>query len=420
MAITRDKAVSGEELQALLDEFESMTTVVEGKLSYTDFHPLERFADMLPDAFSVTPPLPRSQAMKLFSDALKAARRSGPLTSDSLLDHARRLEAERRDRRRERYTLWTKVRGRTTPEEEFSFAWDGVDVSITTRLAKWMHIEPYDNTGLGHVAPDAPAGSAYAIMTCDERDEEEAVNRMLEALQVVMALMNAYEARGRRTWLAGRRWTAGKLHLGPYHFVFKGRSFQGRSGTWYNPRYDEATWLDREPPVSDYAPHVPNVRLAIEALGGHPLRRELAGALVLMQDAFETTDGNHRLLRFWAALEKLYVLEGGRGQSNQQVIRRAAFADADHLLTSWRLRHVSRVRNEWVHARGHDGAHLSLGQELQDILTRHVLYWIFEGRDFASHAALLSYVDLPRHDADLLAMRAAVDRRLALNRERDS
>ncbi|WP_182913975.1 hypothetical protein, partial [Sphingobium terrigena] len=189
----------------------------------------------------------------------------------------------------------------------------------------------------------------------------------------------------------------------------------GKNRIWYDPNYNEKAWNAQQPEFKKYLKIAKYTRKALFALGNHPLKQMLVTALQLAQDAFEARDGNHRLLRFWAALEKIYVEESARERSNQKVIDRATFADDEYQLTKWQLSHIARLRNEHVHARGHEDAFMEQSQMLRDILTRHVLYWIFQGHDFEKHEDLLAYVDLPRDDNSLKAMNKMIDRRLKLN-----
>lgn len=298
------------------------------------------------------------------------------------------------------------------------FKWGDVSIRLCGQLPKWLRLAPFYNSSIGAVVPDTPTRSGYIILSCHERKEDDAVDRMLDALNLLMALMNIYQTRGSWTIKSGNNWTAGQLRMGPFQFVFQDRKFLGENRIWYDPNYDEAAWNAQHPSLEKYLQIVPFTRKALSALNSHPLKHVLVPALQISQDAFEASEGNHRLLRFWTALEKIYVEDGARDRSNQKVIDRATFSDTDYHLTRWRLGHISRLRNEHVHARGHGDAFMEQSQVLRDLFTRHILHWIFHGRTFDSHEELLAYVDLPRADEALKRARKLVDRRLALNRNK--
>ncbi|WP_174688468.1 hypothetical protein [Sphingopyxis witflariensis] len=419
MPINRnDKVVSNEQLQAFFDDFESSSTVLEGGgLSFPSLQANGYWNEILPDAFIVKPALRRSAAIRLFRRALYQSRRDGPLTAESIRKRADEIHRSDRAVRLKNFTLWTKIRVTGMDDaQNLKFKWGDVSIRITAQLPKWLRLDPFQHASIGPVDPSEPALSGYAILSCRERLEEDAVDRMLDAFQLLMALMNIYETRGNWTIMSGNNWTAGQLRMGPFQFVFQERKSLGKNRIWYDPNYSERAWNEHLPDFSKYLEVAPFTRQALAALTNHPLKRVLVSALQLVQDAFEARDGNHRLLRFWTALEKLYVEDWAPDRSNQKVIDRATFADDEHLLTRWQLSHVARLRNEHVHARGHEDAFMQQAQMLRALLTRHLLHWIFHGRDFDKHEALLAYVDLPRDDNALKAMRKIINRRLNLNR----
>lgn len=421
MAIKRNsKLVPDEQLNAFFRDFESASKVLEdGRLSFPNFPAISHLLEIIPDAFIIKPALQRSAAIQLFRKALYQSRREGVLTAEAVIERAQKIHVNDRAVSFKKFTLWTKIRARRMDEApNLRFKWGQVSIRTVARLPKWLQLKPFETSDFGQVDPSHPAGSGYVILSCNERLEDDAVGTMLEALHLWMALLNLYDTRGSWTIMAGNNWTAGQLRAGPYQFVFKERQFLGKSHIWYDPNYNEKAWNEHLPMFENYVKFALFTRKALSVLTNHPLKHVLVTALQLAQDGFETRDGNHRLLRFWAALEKLYVEDWARDRSNQKVIDRATFADDDYHLTRWQLGHIARLRNEHVHARGHESAFLEQCQVLRDLLTRHLLHWIFSGRDFKNHGDLLAYVDLPRNDQALELLRKSIDRRLKLNKKR--
>jgi hypothetical protein len=419
MQIKRDvRLVSKEQLQAFFDIFESNSTVLEGGgLSFPTFRAADHLREILPDAFTVKPALRRSAAIRLFHRALYQARRDGPLTAEAVIKRAEEIYRKDRAVSLKKFTLWTKIRTQGMDKaQNVKFNWGDVSIRTVAQLPKWLQLDSFHNSSLGQIDPDKPTCSRYVILSCMERLEDDAVDRMLDALQLLMALMNIYETRGSWTIMSGNNWTAGQLRMGPFQFVFQDNKFLGNDHIWYDPTYNEKAWNEQLPEFSKYLKIAPITKQALSALEVHPLKKILVTALQLAQDAFEARDGNHRLLRFWAALEKIYVEDGARERSNEKVIDRATFADDEYELTRWQLSHVARLRNEHVHARGHEDAFMEQTQMLRELFAQHILHWIFHGHDFEKHEALLAYVDLPRGDKALKAMRKNIDRRLSLNK----
>ncbi|WP_182914029.1 hypothetical protein [Sphingobium terrigena] len=231
MPIKRNsKLVSNEQLQALFDDFESNSTVLEdGRLSFPGFRTTQHLREILPDAFIVKPALRRSAAIRLFLRALYQSRRDGLLTAEAVIERAEEFYRQDRAVRLKKFTLWTKIRARGMAQvQNLKFNWADVSIRTVAELPKWLRLEPFENSSIGYVDPAQPNHSGYVILSCRERMEDDAVDRMLDALHLLMALMNIYETRGSWTIMSGHNWTAGQLRMGPFQFVFRERKFLGK------------------------------------------------------------------------------------------------------------------------------------------------------------------------------------------------
>lgn len=414
MPISRNRRfVDDAALAALFSAFEEGTELSEHGLRYHRMDFLELY-EILPDAFSVRPAISRSEAIALFAQALRDCRHAGPLTADAVIRRAASIQRTRLAVPQRRYTLWTKFRARNMAHSAgFRLNWRGVSVRTASSLPTWLDLNEYFLNGVGQIFPRQPHFYGHIILSCEDRDEDRAVDRMMDALQLILGLTNMYETWGRYSHWGGRNWTEGGLWLGPHQFVFERRNFRGDERVWYNPDFDDAAW-DRHPPrMQRVLQIIPRVRRALAALDGHPFCNILTRAIMLLQDGFATRDSSRRLLRYWSALEQLYVEADAKGRSNEKVLERATFADLDPELSTWKLEHIARLRNDYVHAGGSDDDLHPLCQFLRDRLGRHINYWIFNGGDLADHAAMLQFVKLPGDRTTLASMREIIDRRIA-------
>jgi hypothetical protein len=413
MPITRRNLVKDRSLAALLRDFEENTELSEQGLSYTR-HDFQELYEILPDAFSVTPSISRSEAIRLFRKALIQTRRAGPLTADAVIERASTIHREASAVRRRKFTMWTKFRAQNIWHTAgFRLTWDGVQIRSAANLPPWLQLDEYLLNGVGRIYPRRPEQSGHIILSCDEREDERAVDRMMDALQLVLGLANLYETWGRYYEWGGRNWTEGGLWLGPNQFLFDRRTFRGNDRIWYNPDYDEESWNRHPLRMSRVLEIIPYVRRALAALENHPFRDVLVRATILLQDGFAARDSSHRLLRYWSALEQLYVEADAKGGSNDKVLDRALFAEREPILSRWKLEHIARLRNDYVHAGGGgDDLHPQC-QFLRMLLARHINHWIFEGRDLADHKALLSYIKLSGNRSQLEEQRRLIDRRIA-------
>jgi len=412
--ISRSKKwVSDPMLDALLREFVASTELSEGGLMYRRDDFKELF-EILPDAFVVTPAISRSEAIGLFSKALLECRYAGTMYADAIITSATAFQKKALAVPAVPYTLWTKFRARDMAHSKgFKLDWRGVSLRTAAHLPAWLQREEYLLNGVGRIYPRKPASYGYVILVCDERNEDRAVNRMMDAFQLMLGLLNLYETWQRRTPWGGRYWTEGKLWPGPNHFVFQKKEFRGEDRIWYNPEYDEEAWNRHPPQMERILQVVPWARKALGALDSHPLSDVLVRAILLLQDGLATRDSSHRLLRYWSALEQLYVEPDAKSRSNEKVLERAVFAELEPELSKWKLEHIARLRNDYVHAGGPADDLHDMCQFLRELLARHINHWIFRGKDLADHAALLQFVKLPSDRAALVQAREMIDRRLA-------
>lgn len=393
-------------------QFEEGTHIENGVLSYQrdDFNELFQ---LLPDAYTVKPEVNRSEAVELFSRAIISCRHSGPLTADAISERAAKLLSKRNDVPVVPFTLWTKFRADGMFHAAgFSLKWQGIRLRSAAQLPAWLQLDEYFISGIGRIQPHKPDGYGHLILSCSARNEERAVDTMLDALQLILGLLNLYDTWGRFSWIGGRNWTEGSLWEGPNHFVYRKREFRGKDRIWYNPDYDLETWRRLPPRMSRVLKIVPIARKALAALENHPVRDVIVRTIQLLQEGFATRDSSYRLLRYWSALEQLYVETDSRGRSNEKIFERANFAERDPVLSRWKLEHIARLRNDYVHAGSSGDDFHDMGQFLRRMLARHINYWIFNGSNLLDHGELLSFAKLSGDRATLVQMRNLIDRRI--------
>jgi hypothetical protein len=413
------KLVPDSVLKALLARFEAGTTVDEKKtlhFHHLDFDELER---ILPDAFEADPAFTGRQLRYLLRDALRTCRKNGPLTIDALATEARRIAKAKLAQPRRRYSMWTKFRAHQMAfSGGFRLRWGNVSIQSAYHLPPYMYQDEYFLNGHGRVNPREPVFFGHLITRCEGRDEESAVATMLDATELFMALFNLYEMWGR--WSHGaERWAEGKLWNGPYHFVFRRRKFLGEDRIWYDPDFSDEAWRMHALNMPSVLRIIPRVRRAFAALAQHPLRDLLIKVLRLMQNAMSSRDQSYSLLRYWSALEQLYGEPKSREKNYTRIIERASFAERDKLIARWKLSHISRLRNEYVHAGNHDDDLRVMAQFLRMLLSRHVNYLLFHAPHIRTHSQWLEIVDLPDDEAVLTARKAVIDHRMALIKQGD-
>lgn len=411
------KLISDAELAKLLERFEAGTSVNAEKTIQFLHLDSDEIDHILPDAFEADPSFTSRQMRYLLREALWNSRKKGPLSINALLAEARRLAKIQNALPRKRYAMWTKFRARQMAfSPGFRLNWSGVVLESANYLPAYMARVEYFLNGHGTIEPNLPSFFGHLIARCEARAEENAVTQMLDATDLFMALFNIYELWGR--WSKGaERWAEGKLWHGPYHFVYEAKHFLGEERVWYDPNYDEEAWGIHTIDMPRVLRLIPRIRRALSALAQHPLRDLLVKVLRLMQNAMSSRDQSYSLLRYWSALEQLYGDPQGREKNYSRIIQRAAFAEHDKQIAHWKLGHISRVRNEYVHAGDNDDDLRVMAQYLRMLLSRHVNYVLFHAPNVKTHAQWLEIVDLPDDEDKLTARKAVIDQRINLIRE---
>jgi hypothetical protein len=412
----QDRYISESDLIALFSRFESGTSVDDGgaiNFLRLDHDELER---ILPDAFEADTGFTPRQVRHLLREALWNCRREGRLGVGRFVDEAQRLARARLSQPRQPYALWTKFRATQMAfSQGFTLIWNDVVLESANNLPAYMTRDEYFINGHGRVNPREPVSFGHLLARCEARDEESAVSKMLDAIDIFMALFNMHETWGRRS-IGSDNWAEGQLWNGPYQFVFQGERFLGNEHVWYDPDFNEVAWNRFPIDMNAVLRMVPEVQRGLEALSSHPLRELLLKVLRLMQNAMCSRDQAYTLLRYWSALEQLYGDLNTRDRNYNRIVQRATFAESDKQIARWKLGHIARVRNEYVHAGRNDDDLRVMSHYLRTLLTHHINYLMFHAPDVRTHAQWLEIVDLPDDEGMLEARKVNIDRRIAIIR----
>lgn len=413
--LRRSKAVNDVALKHLLSKFsEGTLPTPEGSLQILtdDF---DHMLEIIPDAYEFPAVFTRRQKISVMRRALIETRKSGPLTPVRLLASAQQFAVSELSKKPRNYKLWTKFRARNmTLSKQFALQIGHVKIRSVSNLPKYMRLEEFFLSGFGRIDPNPPSFFRYIVFSCEGKDEDSAVNEMLEAYELFMALFNMYYLYGRSGRIYGRSWTEARLVLGPYQFVFEGKKFLGDEQIWWNPDFDLKAWDAFPLDMKEILKTLPRTKQAVHRLSCHPMRKVLIRSLMLMQSAMSARDGNMRLLRFWSALEHLYG-DGSDGPKDyKRIIHRASFPEVHREFEKWKLTHAAMLRNAFVHAGGESGELEAACLHLRLLLSRHIDYLIFRAEHIQSHQDFLRMVELPASKNELDHLKALVEERAKL------
>lgn len=364
---------------------------------------------LLADCVATKGELPRRDISTISCRAFLELRKNGPVDRDKLRSAISRKATELLALPRVPHTMWSKMRLRQMAFSRGArFEYDGVRIRTVANLPKWLQLDEYFISGIGHVNPNDLPLFGYIIAIVDARNENEASKRIFSALDTFFAIANTL-SRQIEFWVE-RRPTA-KFWLGPHQFFFKEKTFLGEGKLWSNTSFDKQEWESLPQDAQRFYGASPHIRRSLEKLQSHPLRRPIENTLRSISDGMISRDLAYRLMRFWSAAESLYSIIDQKTMTSK-IIDRMAFSDGERKwLTKLKLNRAYNLRNQYVHHGSTDGDDTSLVQYLREVVLNFVYYLLYNGDDISTHEELLMILDLPA-DVDALSRRAtAIERR---------
>ena len=401
-------------IDKLLTELNSGTELnSEGNITFTAPDHQDLFF-LLADGIGHSGSITRNDASAISYRSFLDLRKNGKVSRKPLVSEISRRIAELERTPFQKYTMWTKCR-----LKEMSFASsahfevDEVTIKTSYRLPKWLQLEEYFISGVGRIDPNVLPFFGHIIFSVKARNENEASKRIFAAADTFFAIANT-SRRAVESWT--QRVPSAKLWLGPHQFFFEKRRFLGKNRVWYNPNYDEAKWNRFPESAEKFFDGANQIRRVINTLTNHPLHSELRNSLLLISEGMISDDLAFRLMRFWSAAEALYAAGEDKTPSKKLISRLTFASKSDVWLDKIKLERCYNLRNLYVHRGSNEADDTSLVQHLRELLLHQIYYYLFHGRDIASHADLLMMVDLPADETDLDRRKTAIDRRLNIVR----
>lgn len=238
MAIKRNtKAVSDRELLALLMHFAAGTSVDAGRTIHfhlIDSGELER---ILPDALHGHPQLTTREFRQIVRRSLWAIRKRGDVSICSFIESVEQEASAELRKPKADFVVWSRLLATQMPFNKGArVTWENTRLELASRLPRYLRLTPYHHGGAGTIDPNEPPFGGFIIGRCKARSAESALDHFSEATELLMALFNLRETRGRYSLSPGD-FADGPLRQGPSYFIFKNRNFLP-DDYWYNPKYD--------------------------------------------------------------------------------------------------------------------------------------------------------------------------------------
>lgn len=191
---------------------------------------------------------------------------------------------------------------------------------------------------------DEPS-SYYVTAHTYARNENDAVNKMLDAIDLLRGIWNLHINKAMSLSFGGRKKPINQITLGALHTVHKDDGSKEGNGYWYEPEYHEnQAKVDFSKNSYKTLMFTKNVR---KKLHGNPYGKGVEVAIVRYARALDSQNYNTAYIRLWSILE---YLTSTLHDSYDKTIKRTSFLYKDREYVRQVLEHLRQYRNKSVHS----------------------------------------------------------------------
>ena len=186
--------------------------------------------------------------------------------------------------------------------------------------------------------------SHYLVAHMSEKSPHDAVDKMLDAIDLVRGIWNLHTNKAMVLSSGGRKKPVNQVTLGALHTLHDKYGKKINDIFWYEPEYyKKHTKVDFSKNSYKTLEFTKNVR---KALSKNSYKKEVEAAIVRYVRALDSQDYNSVYIKLWSVLEYLtHTLK----DSYDKTIRRAAFQYSDHEYNRQVLEHLRQYRNKSIH-----------------------------------------------------------------------
>lgn len=270
-------------------------------------------------------------------------------------------------------------------------------LTVGSHYPRLLAFDAWFLNGFGDVNQNVPENYARIWASTRARTEEQAANQMLRDIELYMSVYNITYG-SRRGITIGRRSPLNSVRLGPVQILHDSVGKVIKDIVYYEPEFT----VQNSPHIIDdnQARIQRYVSIFINCLERNALRNLLKASMRQYSYALNLNDPRISLVGLWSCLE---ILTGTTGDKADDTARRGAFLSHDYDYRLAKLRHVSRVRNSFVHA----GTQITMVDhivlDLKSYLAELIRKLVLNPRAFRSESEFLQMLSLP---ADLPSLRS--------------
>ncbi len=261
-----------------------------------------------------------------------------------------------------------------------------------------------------------PKGYTTVVVATKARNEFEAAEKCLWALEVIRALLclRLNYAMQAHWGLPAAPKTRNKISIGRLHTIHDATGDSPGDQYWYEAKDGvAAVW---RPQKSEQPAQLRKaLSAAIRRLSASRYGRDIERALVRYVQAFDEPDDNEAIPKLWSALETIAAINNA---DYDALVRRTAATCVDVPLHTQHLSALREIRNAIVHEGARSRSSLTHCYQLQAYFRRLARFHIACSLDYTSLAEANQFFDLPVNIKDLNHMQTELRRAIRYHRPR--
>jgi hypothetical protein len=232
--------------------------------------------------------------------------------------------------------------------------------------------------------------SHYLVAHVSEKSAHDAVERMLDAIDLLRGIWNLHTNKVMVLSFGGRKKPVNQVMLGALHTIHDKNGKKIGDTFWYDPEYvkDHAK-VDFSKNSYKTLEFTKNVR---KALNKNSYKQDVEGEIVRYVRALDSHDYNSVFIKLWSVLEYLtHTLK----DSYDKTIKRAAFQYQDREYARQVLEHLRQYRNKSVHLGAGESDIEAHVYQLKSYVEQLLRFHIGNHFKFGSLEEAAKFMDLP-------------------------
>jgi hypothetical protein len=359
------RPLNDQQLAKLLADYFGLATVQEaGAVAWVGFaHDDYQLA--LLGCLQFPSSLPRDLKQACIWRASNDCVKASALSAAAFLEAINKHVAQHFSAPSEKATILTKV-SCSPPKKNIKLQIDNFTLTVHCGVPGRLDTSPFSASH--EVVPNVPEQYAFATAQAEGRTIADQFEQGLRELSIASALLNLLKTFGSRTIFTtrGNGLPLRQISFGQYFILFDTK-LKRHEERYHFVYEDEPTEKILSP--EETSKFLNDAKILTRRLRRHPLKSDIATALVMYQSALEARDLDSALMRVWSALEQLTFSPHGN-----DTVKRVSGLFHDREFAAAQLSAIRNHRNRGVHFGEHDEFALPMIQYCKHYFERVLLF----------------------------------------------